>query len=150
MGLVLGLLVCLQLANSQDVDPGRTTGLLAHEQLLLPHPGPLPQGEGEPLTVLQNAVSAGPLNVGTTVLPLPGGEGRSEGELGAGGSSPLVPTKASLAFDSLAELRADSFNPRLQPGHGSIGSGSMATSPMRVSLPIWKLCNALVSVARFF
>src|SRR6266446_4036135 len=83
MGLVLGLLVCLQLANSQDVDPGRTTGLLAHEQLLPPHPGPLPQGEGEPLTVLQNAVSAGPLNVGTTVLPLPGGEGRSEGELRA-------------------------------------------------------------------
>src|SRR6266446_856583 len=111
MGLVLGLLVCLQLANSQDVDPGRTTGLLAHEQLLLPHPGPLPQGEGEPLTVLQNAVSAGPLNVGTTVPPLPGGEGRSEGELGAGGSSPLVPTKASLAFDSLAELRANFLQP---------------------------------------
>ena len=45
-----------------------------------PHPCPLPQGEGEPRATLPPLKRLGFSNARSMMLPLPGGEGRGEGE----------------------------------------------------------------------
>ena len=45
-----------------------------------PHPGPLPQGEGELFPIPGNAHGSGFLRDLAAILPLPEGEGRGEGE----------------------------------------------------------------------
>src|SRR5262249_27507153 len=50
------------------------------EQSLPPHPGPLPQGEGESQPDRSQTTSFGRSPQLETILPLPEGEGRGEGE----------------------------------------------------------------------
>ena len=52
------------------------------DRLLPPHPGPLPQGEGTPAPALgrNRRLGLSVLQERTTLLPLPEGEGRREGE----------------------------------------------------------------------
>jgi type I restriction enzyme R subunit len=47
---------------------------------VLPHPGPLPQGEGEPISTHGKSERLGLAYTQEQQLPLPGGEGRGEGE----------------------------------------------------------------------
>ncbi len=56
----------------------------------LPHPSPLPLGEGATQSALENAQRAGQHDVRRTILPLPAGEGRGEGERALQLASPRI------------------------------------------------------------